>query len=135
MVLTGPNVILILKGAVLAVTLLLLASLIALARGQRRLHGRINIVFFILTMTAVIGLEVLIRFIDPTLFRYINETPGLRQALSIHLCFAIPAAVLMPFMLFTGLRRYRRFHVPLAVVFSILWIGLFITGIFFLPHT
>ena len=51
--LTGPNVILTLKVAVAAVTVLLLASLVALARGQYRLHGRINLVFFTLTLAAV----------------------------------------------------------------------------------
>ena len=70
--LTGPMVILSLKVAVAAVTLLLLASLTAIALGQRRLHGRINIVFFILTMTTVIGFELLIRVVQPDLFQYIR---------------------------------------------------------------
>lgn len=131
----GPLVILILKVAVAAVTVLLLAALGALIAGRVRLHGRINIAFFILTITTVIGFEVLIRFVSPALFIYIKENEELRQALNIHLCFSIPSAVLMPVMLFTGLRHHRRTHLSLAVVFSVLWLGTFITGIFFLPHT
>jgi hypothetical protein len=38
----GPAIILVLKVAVLAVTMLLLASLVALVYGKFRLHGRIN---------------------------------------------------------------------------------------------
>jgi len=45
-------VILVLKVAVIAVTVLLVASLTALARGNIRLHGRINYVFFVLTLGA-----------------------------------------------------------------------------------
>jgi hypothetical protein len=54
--LTGPQFILLLKAAVLAVTVLFLVSLVALARGQYRLHGRINMVFFALTVAALLGL-------------------------------------------------------------------------------
>ena len=38
----------------------------------------------------------------------------------------------MPFMLFTGLRSYRQVHLYLAGIFTVLWTGTFITGIFFL---
>ena len=62
------TIILILKIAVTAVTVLLCASLVALARGNYRLHGRINIVFFVLTFLAVVGLEVVARVLSPTLF-------------------------------------------------------------------
>src|SRR5206468_5348578 len=72
-VLTGPNVILALKVAVAAVTVLLLASLVALVRRNYRLHGRINLAFFVLTLTAVLGLELLIRVYDPGLFDYFDE--------------------------------------------------------------
>ena len=51
----GPQVILTLKIAVGLVTLLLLTSLAALSAGNYRLHGRINVVFATLTLTAVIG--------------------------------------------------------------------------------
>ncbi|HEV3261626.1 MAG TPA: DUF420 domain-containing protein [Gemmataceae bacterium] len=130
--LSGPNVILALKVAVVTVTILLLASLVALARGNQRLHGRINIVFFVLTLAALVSLEVLIRFIDPRLFAYFD--PETRRALTIHLCFSLPAAALLPLMLYTGMTHRRRVHLALAMVFSLLWIGTFITGVFYLPH-
>jgi uncharacterized membrane protein YozB (DUF420 family) len=131
-VLTGPIVILTLKIAVLAVTLLFLASLVALWRGNYRLHGRINLIFFILTASAVLGLEVIIRLISTDLFDYFDAEQKL--FLNIHLCFSVPSAVIMPVMLFTGLTHRRSVHLRLAVVFSILWTGTFITGVFFLPH-
>jgi hypothetical protein len=131
-VLTGPNVILTLKVAVAAVTVLLLASLIALATGRRRLHGRINFFFFILTLAAVLGLELVIRFVKPDVFDYFDDTA--RAALRLHLCFSIPAAVLLPVMYFTGRTGRGRLHFALALVFVILWTGTFVTGIFFLPH-
>jgi uncharacterized membrane protein YozB (DUF420 family) len=133
MILTGPDVILSLKIAVLAVTFLFLTSLPALSRGNYWLHGRINIAFFVLTATALLVLEVLVRLINPELFNYFDvET---KRALNIHLCFSLPSALLMPFMLWTGLTHRRRMHLTLAFLFSILWTGTFITGIFFLPHT
>ena len=130
--LTGPLVILSLKLAVSAVTVLLLASLVALMRGNYRLHGRINVVFSALTLAAVLGLEVLVRLIDPRLFDYFD--PDTLQALRIHLCFAVPSAILLPIMLYTGLTRRRTVHLTLAVFFSLLWTGTFVTGVFFLPH-
>jgi uncharacterized membrane protein YozB (DUF420 family) len=133
-VLTGPQVILVLKVAVLAVTLLFLSSLVAIVRGKVRLHGRVNLVFFILTVVALIGLEVSARFLDPELFAYFDQDAQLKRALSIHLSFSLPSAFLMPLMLYTGLTRRRRIHLSLAVLFSILWTGTFITGIFYLPH-
>jgi hypothetical protein len=131
-VLTGPNVILTLKIAVATVTVLLLASLIAIATGRRRLHGRINFYFFILTLAAVLGLELLIRFVKPDVFDYFDDTA--RAALRLHLCFSIPAAVLLPVMYFTGRTGRGRLHFALAMVFVILWAGTVVTGIFFLPH-
>jgi hypothetical protein len=127
-VMTASNVILTLKIAVAAVTVLLIASLIALIRGRYRLHGRINVVFFVLTLVAVLGLEGIIRFVDPALF---NIVP--RSSLNVHLCFSIPALVLMIGMLITGKLRARRAHLTLAVFFGIAWAGTFVTGIFFLP--
>jgi hypothetical protein len=131
-VLTGPNVILTLKIAVAAVTVLLLASLIALARGRQRLHGQINFYFFILTLTAVLGLELLIRFVKPDVFDYFDETA--RRSLRIHLCFSVPSAILLPVMYYTGRTHRRQVHLALATVFAILWTGTFVTGVFFLPH-
>jgi uncharacterized membrane protein YozB (DUF420 family) len=131
-VLDGPQVILVLKVAVGAVTALLLASLAALARGNVRLHGRINLVFATLTLTAVLGLELLVRVLNPDIFNYF--TPEDMQALRVHLSFSVPCALLLPVMLYTGLRHHRNVHVVLALVFSVLWAGTFVTGIFFLPH-
>jgi uncharacterized membrane protein YozB (DUF420 family) len=132
--LTGPLVILTLKIAVAAVTVLFVASLLALWCGRYRLHGRINLVFFTLTVATLIGFEGLIRVIQPELFDYFNSSPELRRALDIHLCFSIPSALLMPVMLFTGLTHRRKLHIGLAILFGILWLGTFVTGIFFLPH-
>src|SRR5688572_21491721 len=80
---SGPSIILILKIAVSTVTLLLLASLVALARGNYRLHGRINLVFFILTVSAVIGFETLLQ-LGADVKAHMNEAE--RLALNVHLC-------------------------------------------------
>jgi uncharacterized membrane protein YozB (DUF420 family) len=133
--LTGPNVILALKIAVAAVTVLLLASLLALSRGNYRLHGRINLAFFTLTLVALLGFEVVIRIIEPSIFDYIMHNDELRQMLNIHLCFSVPSALLMPAMLYTGLTHRRTAHLLLAALFGTLWIGTFVTGVFFLPHS
>lgn len=128
----GPTVILTLKIAVIAVTLLFLASLVALAKGNYRLHGRINLAFFGLTAAALLGLEVLVRLYDPDVFKYFDlET---RLILKIHLAFSLPSAALMMAMLYTGLTHRREIHLYLAGAFTVLWIGTFITGVFFLPH-
>lgn len=132
--LDGPTVILVLKTAVLAVSVLLLASLVALWRGDVRLHGRINTVFFALTAATLVAFELLIRVLRPDLFAYIADNAALRQALQVHLCFSVPSALLMPVMLYTGWTRRRTLHLALAWVFGALWIGTFITGVFFLPH-
>jgi len=128
---TGGQVILALKVAVSAVTILLAASTIALVRGNIRLHGRINMVFFALTMTAVFSLEIIVRFIDPNIFSYLDESA--RRALTIHLCFSVPSAMVLPVMLFTGLSHRRAIHIALGSLFAILWTGTVITGLFFLP--
>jgi len=131
-VLTGSQIILALRIAVLTVTVLLLLSLAAVVRGQYRLHGRINIVFFILTVGALVGLEVITRMIDPNVFSYIDDDPEAKRALTIHLCFSLPAAAVMPAMLYTGFTHRRTVHLVLAAIFGVLWTGTFITGIFFL---
>lgn len=133
--LTGPNVILTLKIAVSAVTVLLLVSLAVLARGNQRLHGRINVVFFTLTLVTVLGFEAIIQFIEPSIFQYIKDHAELRRALNIHLCFSVPSALLMPAMLYTGLSHRRQVHIVLAVVFGLLWTGTVVTGVFLLPHS
>jgi uncharacterized membrane protein YozB (DUF420 family) len=127
-------VILVLKIAVAAVTILLAASLLALARGRYRLHGRINTVFFVLTIAALLGLEVIARLLDPELFNQYLEEHRAADALRIHLGFSIPSALLLFFMLITGWAHRRYWHIGLGVVFLVLWTGTFITGIFFLPH-
>lgn len=129
---SGPSVILGLKIAVCAVTLILVAALIALARGNYRLHGRLNIVFFTLTMIAVVVFETLLRLgADVTS----HMTSFERLALNVHLCFAVPLPFVMAAMLYTGLKHRRRAHLALSVVFSILWLGSFLIGVFILPHT
>ena len=125
------TVILTLKTAVAAVTVLLVASLTALAAGRPRLHGRLNVAFFVLTMVAVLAFEVVIRFVVPGLTD--RFSPEAKRALSLHLGFSVPSALLLPFMLFSGL-RHSRYHVPLGVLFGLLWAGTFVTGIFYLPH-
>jgi uncharacterized membrane protein YozB (DUF420 family) len=50
----------------------------------------------------------------------------------VHLSFSVPAAVLLFFMLFTGLKHKRNLHVAAGILFSVLWIGTFITGVFYL---
>jgi uncharacterized membrane protein YozB (DUF420 family) len=134
-VLTGPNVILTLKVAVAAVTMLLIASLIAVLRGNYRLHGRLNLAFFTLTLMAVLGLELVVRVIAPDVFAYFNSDDRLRQTLNLHLWFSVPSTFVMPAMLYTGLKGYVRVHLSLAVCFAVLWTGTFVTGIFFLPPT
>lgn len=130
---SGPTIILVLKVAVIAVTIILLTSLVALARGNYRLHGRINLVFFALTMIAVLGLEGLVQFSDRTLFSYLLDDPNTRGLLYLHLCFSVPSAIVLMAMLFTGYKHKRDVHLFLAGIFVVLWIGTFITGIFYLP--
>jgi uncharacterized membrane protein YozB (DUF420 family) len=133
-VLSGPEVIYTLKVAVAAVTALLLTSLVALARGHYRLHGRLNLAFFTLTLAAVLGLELVVRVVNPGVFEYIRADPELSRALNVHLCFSVPSALLMPAMLYTGLTRRRAAHLTLACAFAVLWAGTFVTGVFYLPH-
>jgi hypothetical protein len=126
-------VILALKIAVGAVTVLLAASLVALAAGKPRWHGRLNTVFFGLTLTTVLAFEAVIRFIQPDLTAGFSAEQ--REALTIHLGFSVPAALMLPAMLYTGKRQYKTAHAVLAVLFLILWSGTLVTGLFFLPHT
>lgn len=132
---TGPQVLLTLKALVITVTVLFACSLIALARGNFRLHGRINTAFFFLTMAAVVGFEVAVHLAWPDLSsEFFSETGIVRQPLLVHLWFSIPAAIFLPFMLYTGKTGRGTIHICLSVLFSVLWIGTFITGVFYLPH-
>lgn len=129
---TGPEVLLTLKVLVAVVTALLAAAVWAIATGRRRLHGRINTVFFALTMATVIGFELLIRLGPDVTSSFSAEA---RQALRVHLWFAVPAAAVLPVMYWSGWTGRRRLHLPLAAVFAILWAGTFVTGVFYLPHS
>ena len=136
----GPFLILALKAAVTGATLVWLLSLAALWYGKPRLHGRINMAFFVLALCAILGLEMVARVVYPLireeprdLFFYFDETT--RNALRIHLCFAVPAALCLVGMLTTGLRGMPAVHVRLGVLFAVLWTGTVVTGLFFLPHT
>jgi len=130
-VFTPSLVIIALKVAVTLVTVLLVAAVTAIATGRKKLHGRINTVVFILTMATLIGFEVIIRGIKPSLTASFTEEQ--RQSLYVHLYFAIPSAILMPIMFWSGATHRRRIHIPLAAVFTIVWLGTFITGLM-LPH-
>jgi hypothetical protein len=135
----GPSLILVLKASVTAATLLWLLSLAVLWAGNTRLHGRINRVFAALTLFVLLGLEAVVRILypllssdDQDLFSYFDEPT--RARLRLHLCFAVPAALVLPAMLYTGLKRLRRVLVPLGLLFAVLWTGAFLTGVVFLPH-
>jgi hypothetical protein len=134
-VLAAENVILALKVAVVAVTLLLLGSLTALALGRYRLHGRLNLAVFLLTLAALLGLEGIARVLNPGQFEEYFDRTDAWGALYLHLCFSMPAAAVLCVMLYTGLRHRRALHIPLGLCFLALWTGTVITGLFFLPHT
>jgi uncharacterized membrane protein YozB (DUF420 family) len=128
---SGPEIILTLKVLVAAVTVLLAAAVWAIATGRRRLHGRLNLAFLVLTLTTVVAFEVLLRVgVDVTS----QFSPAAKQALFVHLWFAVPSAALLPVMYWSGATGRRRLHLPLAVVFSLLWAGTVVTGVVFLPH-
>jgi hypothetical protein len=129
------TLILILKIAVILVTLLLAASLLALARGRYVLHGRLNVAVVALTLAALLGLEVVARILYPDIFSIHFEKHHAQGRLLTHLAFSLPSAVLLPVMLYLGFHHKRSLHVGLGVLFLMLWTGTFITGVFFLPHT
>ena len=128
---TGPNVILALKILVTLVTVIFAAAVVAIALGRKTLHGWLNTAFFVLTMATVLGFEARLRF-GPGIAA--SFPPEVAHALRVHLAFAVPSLVLLPVMYWSGLTGRRRLHVPLAALFTPLWIGTFVTGVFFLPH-
>jgi len=130
-VLTGPQIILTLKVLVTAVTILFAAAMLALILGKKRLHGRLNGLFFVLTMTTVVAFELLLRFGVDVTSTFSDEA---RAALRLHLLFAIPSALVLPAMMLSGARRWKLFHIACGVLFLLLWTGTFVTGVFFLPH-
>ncbi|MCW5954750.1 MAG: hypothetical protein KIT69_21050, partial [Propionibacteriaceae bacterium] len=58
-----------------------------------------------------------------------------RIALYVHLCFVIPLVPVMLIMAWSGWRHRGQLHVNLGYLFLLLWAGMLVTGIFFLPHT
>jgi len=134
-VLTAENVLLGLKIAVATVTVLLLCSMTALALGRYRLHGRINLVFFILVLVALLGFEVTAHVLKPGMLQDFLSKQDALDSLYIHLGFSVPSALVLPVMLYTGLKRHRKLHISLGILFLVLWSGTFVTGIFFLPHS
>jgi len=121
----GPQIIITLKVLVATVTVLLVASLVALVLKRPRLHGHINTAFFVLTMLTVAGFEALLQWVDVSA----TFDDVARQALRTHLWFSVPSALLLPAMLVSGKMRLKRLHIALAVVFSLLWTGTVITGL------
>jgi hypothetical protein len=127
----AATILLTLKVLVSAVTLLYAISLYALIAKNVKLHGRINSLFFILTIATVLGFELLLRLGTDVTSQFSEDA---RKALRIHLCFSIPAAILLPIQFVAGIRGWRKAHIPLGILFTILWIGTFITGVIYLPH-
>jgi hypothetical protein len=62
-----------------------------MVRGRYRLHGRINLAFFLLTAGALASLEVVSRWLSPAVFNYLKSDAALKHALAVHLGFSIPA--------------------------------------------
>lgn len=129
--LTGPTIILTLKVLVSVVTVLFATAVVAIGTGRKKLHGRINTAFFILTMTTVVGFELVLRLGTDVTSTF---TPAALAALRVHLYFAVPSALLLPLMLLSGKRHWKAVHVATGCVFTVLWVGTFVTGVFFLPH-
>lgn len=129
--LSGPTIILTLKILVSLVTVLFVAAVVAIGTGHRKLHGRLNTAFFILTMTTVVGFELLLRLGQDVTSTF---SPDALAALRVHLYFAVPSAVLLPVMLLSGRMHWRTLHVATGCLFTVLWVGTFVTGVFFLPH-
>lgn len=124
--LSGPLIILTLKVLVSLVTVIYLTAIVALVKGALRWHGRLNTLFFVLTMTTVVAFEVLLRFGTDVSSSF---SPEAREALRVHLMFSIPSTLLLPLMIVSGWIRWRRAHVPLGVLFSLCWLGTLITGL------
>jgi hypothetical protein len=129
---TGPQVILILKIAVISTTILLAASIVALAKKRPRLHGQLNVWVAILLLSAVILFEGVIRLLGVDVTEHMNAQAQL--ILKIHLFFVIPLIPFLILMLMSGLGRRIKIHLQFTAVFLILWLGMLITGMM-LPHS
>ncbi len=129
---SGPEIILTLKVLVSVVSVLFAVAVWAIATGRKKLHGRINTAFFVLTLTTVVGFEVLLKVQGNVTDHF---TPEERAALRLHLCFAIPSAALLLVMMGSALLKWKRFHRACGLLFAVLWLGTFVTGVFFLPHS
>jgi hypothetical protein len=133
---TAPIVILVLQLAVVTVTVLFAASMVAIATGRRRLHGQLNTAFFVLTSAAVLGLELVVRLVWPSLSAEFFDPAGpYRGPLLTHLMFSVPATLALGVMMYTGRYRRGRLHRALSVVFVVLWVGTVVTGVFYLPSS
>jgi hypothetical protein len=133
---TAPIVITILQIAVIAVTLLFVAAMVSLALGRRTLHGKLNTVFFVLAVGAVLGLEVVVRIVWPQLSAEFFDPSGpYRRPLLVHLCFSVPATLVLVLMMYTGRFHRGRTHRALSGLFIVLWVGTVVTGLFYLPRT
>jgi hypothetical protein len=130
---TGPNVILFLKVAVGVTTLVLVASLVALALRRPRLHGVLNVIVTALLFVAVLGFEAVLHLVGVDVTAHMDDAA--REALTVHLWFAVPLLPAVVAMLFTGRKRRIAWHLGMSLVFVVLWVGMFVTGMFFLPHT
>jgi hypothetical protein len=93
------------------------------------------LVFFILVLAALLGLELVTQIVRPGMLQDFLRQQNALESLYIHLGFSLPAALVLPGMLYTGLKRLRRFHITLGIVFLVLWTGTFVTGVFYLPHS
>jgi hypothetical protein len=127
---TGPQIIITLKVLVVTVTVLFALSLVALASGRQKLHGRINSVFFVLTVLTVLAFEAFLQVVN------VSELfdAEARRALRTHLYFSVPSTLLLPVMMATGKMHLRRLHMTFGTVFLVLWTGTVITGLG-LPHS
>jgi hypothetical protein len=130
--LSGPDIILTLKVLVSIVTALFAAAVGAIATGRKKLHGRINTAFFALTLTTVVGFEGLLRLQGNVTEHFTTDE---KRALFIHLWFAVPSVLLLLLMMGSAVLKWKRFHVACGILFSLFWVGTFVTGVFFLPHS
>jgi len=132
----AATVILVLQVAVTAVSVLLVAALVALALGRRSLHGLLNTVFFWIALSAVLGLEVAVRILWPNLsVEFFDPAGPYRRPLLLHLSFSIPATVILGAMMYTGRAHRGQTHRALSALFLIFWTGTVMTGLFGLPNS